>query len=161
MSPVRACSLTRSSHNLHACCHRCSACFTCFSTCFFDEPPVLFILLYLQKVSALLQCYALSALNKVVVCAFSAPISAGAGDTDWSTNGFIVNRLRSGRGNGVRVRCYSTLLLESTQATEIQHHIYINNSIPCCPPPQRKFTLPELRCSLFPSLATNRVPRLL
>jgi len=61
----------------------------------------------------------------------------------------------------VQARCHSTLLLKSAQATEIQHHIYKNNSIPFCPPPQGKYTLPELRCSLFPSLATNRVPRLL
>ena len=44
---------------------------------------------------------------------------------------------------------------------EIQHQIHINNSILVCHPPQRKYTLPELKRLLLSSLATNHAPRLL
>jgi hypothetical protein len=44
---------------------------------------------------------------------------------------------------------------------EIQHQIYINNSILVCHPPQRKYTMPELKRLLLSSLATNHALRLL
>jgi hypothetical protein len=39
---------------------------------------------------------------------------------------------------------YSTLLLESAQSTELQHRTYTKRA-PFCHPPQRKYTLTELR----------------
>jgi hypothetical protein len=44
---------------------------------------------------------------------------------------------------------------------EIQHQIYINNSILVWHPPQRKYTLPELKRLLLSSLVTNHAPLLL